>query len=82
MDEASALVHALCISVVCLVCRGLCACVNANKCSVMFLISLYWLCTGMDEARVLVHALCNTSVSCIPWPLLHASMLRNVLLCS
>ena len=39
------------------------ACVNAEKCSVMFLISLHLLCTGMDEARALVHALCSSSVS-------------------
>ena len=35
----------------------------------------------MDEASALVLALCNTNVSSIPWPLLHASMLINVLLC-
>ena len=57
-------------------------CVNANKCSAIFLILLHWLCMGMDEARALVHALCNNSVSHVPWPLLHASILTNVLLCS
>ena len=57
-------------------------CVNADKYSVVFLISLHWLCMGMDEARALVHALCNSNVSRMPWPLLHASMLINVLLCS
>ena len=31
----------------------------------------------MDEARALVRALCNSSVSPVPWPLLHASMLKN-----
>ena len=34
----------------------------------------------MDDARALVHALCSTSVSCVPWRLLHASMLINVML--
>ena len=33
----------------------------------------------MDEARALVRALYNSSVSPIPWPLLHASMLKNYL---
>ena len=47
-------------------------CVNAEKCSIMFLISVHWLCTGMDEACALVDALCSSSVSCVPWPLLHA----------
>ena len=32
---------------------------------------------GMDEADALVRALCNSSVSPMPWPLLHASMLIN-----
>ena len=31
----------------------------------------------MDEARALVHALCSSSVSCVPWPQLHAPMLIN-----
>ena len=48
----------------------------------MFLISLHWLCMGMDEACTLVHALCSNSVSPVPWPLLHASMQINVLLCA
>ena len=39
------------------------ACVAANKCCVLFLISLHLLCTGMDEARALVRALWNSSVS-------------------
>ena len=37
------------------------ACVNADKCSIMFLISLHWLSTGIDKARALVHA-CATAV--------------------
>ena len=36
----------------------------------------------MDEPRVSVYALCTSSVSRVPWPLLHASMLISVLLCS
>ena len=32
---------------------------------------------GMDEARALVCVLCNNSVSPMPWPLLHASMLKK-----
>ena len=43
------------------------ACVTADKCSVLLLITGRWLCTGMDEARALVHALvhalCNSSMS-------------------
>ena len=66
-----------CVPAVCLV-WAFAACVNIF----MFLISLHWLCTGMDEARPLVHALCSTSVACIPWLFLHASMLTNVLLYS
>ena len=31
-------------------------CVTANKCRVLFLISLHLLCMGMDEARALVRA--------------------------
>ena len=72
------LVQQLCVSCA----MAFVACVNVSKCSVMFLISLHWLCTGMDEARTLVHALCSSNVSRVPWPLLHASMLVNVLLCS
>ena len=41
------------------------ACVTANKCCVLFFISLHLLCTGIDEARALVHALCNSNVSCV-----------------
>ena len=52
------------------------ACSNADKYSVMFLISLHWLCTGMDEARALVHALCSSSVFRVPWPLQHVSMFQ------
>ena len=48
------------------------ACVNADKYSVMFLILLHWLRTGMDESRPLVHALCSCSVSPVSSPLLHA----------
>ena len=48
------------------------ACVNVDKCYVVFLIPLRWLCTGMDEARALVHALCSSSVSLVSSPLLHA----------
>ena len=57
------------------------ACVNANKCFVMFFILLHWLCTGMDEPHVSPHALCSSSVSRVLWPLLHASMVINVLSC-
>ena len=32
---------------------------------------------GMDEARALVRALCNNNMSPVPWPQLHASMLKN-----
>ena len=46
--------------------------VTADKCSVLFLISLHLLCTGMDEARTLVHGLCSCSVSPVLSPLLHA----------
>ena len=38
-------------------------CINANKCFVIFLISLHWLCMSMDEAHALVQALCSSSVS-------------------
>ena len=58
------------------------ACVIAKKCSVLFLISLHLLCTGMDEARALVHALCSYSVSPVSSALLHASLLINVVFCS
>ena len=57
------------------------ACVIANKCCVLFLISLHLLCMGMDEARALVHALCSCSVSPVSSPLLHASLLINVVFC-
>ena len=52
------------------------ACVTADEFSVMFLISLHWLCTGMDEACALVHALCSSSVSHVPWPLQHVWMFQ------
>ena len=55
---------------------------TAKKCSVLFLISLHLLCMGMDEACALVHALCSCSVSSVSLPLLHASMLINVVFCS
>ena len=32
---------------------------------------------GMDEAHTLVRALCSYSVAPVPWPLLHAAMLKN-----
>ena len=48
------------------------ACVTANKCCVLFLISLHLLCTGMDEAHALVRALCSCNVSPVLSPLLHA----------
>ena len=57
-------------------------CVNPDKCCVMLLISLHWLRTGMDKAHALAHALCSNSVSRVLWPLLHASMQINVMLCS
>ena len=56
--------------------------VNADKCSVILLILLHWLCMGMDEARALVHVLCSNNVSHALWPLPYASMQINVLLYS
>ena len=56
------------------------ACMNVHKCCVMFLILSWRLCTGMDEARALVHVLCSSSMSCVPWPLLHVSMQISVML--
>ena len=53
------------------------ACMTAKKFSVLFLISLHLLCTGMDEARTLVCALCSYSVSPVSSPLLHTSLLIN-----
>ena len=41
------------------------ACVTADKCSVLLMMTQHWLCTGMDEACALVLALCNSSVSCV-----------------
>ena len=77
-----ALLYMPCVHQRCVSCTvAFAACVNADKYSVMFLISLHWLCMGMDEARALVHTLCSNSVSRVPWPLLHASMLTNVFLC-
>ena len=61
MDEACALVRALCNSSLSLVLWPLLhASMLKND---LFLISLHLLCTGMDEARALVHALCRCSVS-------------------
>ena len=57
------------------------ACVTANKCCVLFLISLHLLCTGMDVARTLVHALCSCSVSPVSPSVLHAGLLINVVFC-
>ena len=57
------------------------ACVNAHKCCVMFLVLSRRHCTGMDEARALVHALCSSCVSCVVSPLLHASMMINIVFC-
>ena len=39
------------------------ACVTADKCSVLLMMTQCWLCTVMDEACALVLALCNSSVS-------------------
>ena len=50
---------------------------TAKKCSVLFLISLHLLCTGMNEARALVRALCSCSVSPVSSPLLHVSLVIN-----
>ena len=70
MDEARALVRALCsYSVSPVSPPQLHVWLVIND---LFLIALHLLCTGMDEARALVCALCNNSVSSVPWPLLHA----------
>ena len=70
MDEACALVRALCNCNVSPVSPPqLHAWLLVND---LFLIALHLLCTGMDEARALVRALCNSSVSLVSSPLLHA----------
>ena len=69
MDEARALVHALCNNTASPVLSPLLhASMLKND---LFLISLHLLCTGMDDARALVRALCNSSVSPMSSPLLH-----------
>ena len=55
------LVHIQCVS--CVITSA--ACVTANKCCVLLMMTQSWLCTCMDEARALVRALCNSSVSCV-----------------
>ena len=61
MDEARALVHALCSCSVSLVSPPqLHAWLLRND---LFFISLHLLCMGMDEARALVRALWNSSAS-------------------
>ena len=77
MDEARALVRALCsCSVSAVSPPQLHTWLLIND---LLLIALHLLCTGMDEARALVCALCSvsavsppSSVSSVPWPLLHA----------
>ena len=39
------------------------ACVTADKCGVLLMMTQCGLCTGMDEACTLVRALCNSNVS-------------------
>ena len=69
MDEARALVRALCsCSVSAMSPPQLHVWLLIND---LFLIALHLVCMGMDEARALVCALCNSSVSFVPWPLLH-----------
>ena len=69
MDEARALVRALCNSSVSPMSWPLLhASMLKND---LFLISLHLLRMGMDEARALVRALCSCSVSPVLWPLLH-----------
>ena len=69
MDEARALVRALCNCSVSPVLPPLLhAWLQIND---LLLISLHLLCMGMDEARTLVRALCSCSVSSVLWPLLH-----------
>ena len=53
------IVHVQCVS--CVIASA--ACITANKCSVLLMMTQRWLCTGMDEARTLVRALCNSNVS-------------------
>ena len=70
MDEAHALVRALCNSCVSPVLLPL---PHASMLKTdLFLISLHLLCAGMDEAHALVHALCSCSVSPVLSPQLHA----------
>ena len=52
------LVHVQCVSCV----IAFAACVIADKCSVLLMMTQCWLCTGMDEVRTLVCALCNSNV--------------------
>ena len=84
MDEARALVRALCNSSVSPVLSPL---LHASQLkNDLFLISLHLLCTGMDEARALVHALCSCSCSvslcCLPYCCACTRLLRNVVFCS
>ena len=75
MDEADALVRALCN---CSVSPVLPLLLHAwPLINDLFFISLHLLCTGMDGARALVRALCSYNVSPMLSPLLHASMLKN-----
>ena len=69
MDEARALVHALCSCNVSPVSSPLLHALQLIN--DLFLISLHLLCMGMDEARALVHALWSCSVSPMSSPLLH-----------
>ena len=71
MDEARALVNALCSSCVSRLPWPLLHASMLIK-YIMFLILLHWLCTGMDEACASVHALCSNCVSRVLRPLLHA----------
>ena len=67
MDEARALVRALCNSSVSW--PPLHASMLKND---LFLISFHLLCIGMDEVRALIRALCSCIVSLVLSPLLHA----------
>ena len=74
MDEARASVHAECtppmswpLLRVRMLINFLC----------MYLILLKSAVHQHGQGRALVHALCSSSVSCVPWPQLHASMLKN-----
>ena len=70
MDEARALVRALCSNSVAPVpWRLLHASMLKND---VFLISLHLLCAGMDEARALIRALYSCTVSPVLSPLPHA----------